>query len=240
MRLRSLHVYCHGLREREPSSFCPTKKGHLRTDKEVKTSLQWLHSVPCPVRMVANHWRWLKMLFTFLESKWQRHRNPGQTVVCTFPAGLRDPDTVHDVHTQCHIWLLLCPSVIVAKCPGTSYLKPQVPRNYVFSTSSEHNRANILLFPARVLVLYQSQALRCLGVVSRQCPPDTVITQNISLKKWQIANVLISLFCSWLPLILVTWNLAESTRFCGLWTFGGMDWQRYRQSWSFSCWKWEF
>lgn len=132
MRLRSLHAYWHGLREREPSSFRPTKKGHLRTDEEVKTSLQWLHSVPCLVRKVANHWRWLKMLFTFLESKWQRHRNPGQTVVCTFPAGLRDPNTIHDVHTQCHIWLLLCPSVIVAKCPGTSYLKPQVPRNYGF------------------------------------------------------------------------------------------------------------
>jgi len=42
--------------------------------------------------------------------------------------------------------------------------------------SSEHNSANILLFPARalVLLLYQSQAQRCRGVVPRQCPPDTV------------------------------------------------------------------
>lgn len=126
------------------------------------------------------------------------------------------------------------------KMPGHKLLKAPGTKKLRFSTSSEHNRANILLFPARVLVLYQSQALRCLGVVLRQCPPDTGITQNISLHKWQIANVLISLFCSWLPLILVTWNLAESTRFCDLWTFGGMDWQRYRQSWSFSCWKWEF
>lgn len=132
MRLHSFYVYWRRLRERERSSFCPTPKGHLRTDKEVKTSLQWLHLVPCLVRKVANHWRWLKMLLTFLESKRQRHRNSGQTVVCTFPAGLHDPDTVHDAHTQCHICLLLCPSVSVAKCPGTSYSKPQVPRNYGF------------------------------------------------------------------------------------------------------------
>ena len=107
-------------------------EGHLRTDKEVKTSLQWLHSVPCLVRKVASHQRWLQMLLTPSESKWQWHRNFGQTVVCTFPAGLRDPDTVHDTHTQCHICLLLCPSVMVAKRPGTSYSKPQVPTNYSF------------------------------------------------------------------------------------------------------------
>lgn len=128
------------------------------------------------------------------------------------------------------------------KMPGHKLLKAPGTKKSWFSMSSEHNRANILLFPARILVLllYHCQALCYRGVVLRQCCPDTVIVQIISLQKWQIGNVLNSLFCSWLPLILVTWNLAQSIHFRGLWTFGGMAWQTYRQSWSFFCWKWEF
>lgn len=116
------------------------------------------------------------------------------------------------------------------KMPGHRLLKALGTKKLWFSMSSEHNRANILLFPARVLVLllYQTQALRCPGVVLRQCPLDTVITQTTSLQKWQIGNVFNSLVCSWLSLMSVTWNLAQFIHFCGLWTFGGMDWQRYR------------
>lgn len=97
VRLHSLSTHWHELCQREWSLFCPTPKGHLRTDKEVKTSLQWLHSVPCWVRKTSSHWRWLKMFLTFLESKWQWHRNSGQTAACTVPAGIHDPDTIHCV-----------------------------------------------------------------------------------------------------------------------------------------------
>lgn len=106
-------------------------------------------------------------------------------------------------HTLCHICLL----VSICHCgrmPRHKPLKALGTKKLWFSKSNKLKLYK--LFPARVLflLLYQSQAPCCLGVVLRQCPPDTGVSQNISLQKQQIGNVLFSLFCSWLPLILVT------------------------------------
>lgn len=132
-------------------------------------------------------------------------------------------------HTLCHICLYLCPSVMVAKCPGTSYSKAQVPKKLWLSKSREHNSTNVL-FPATVLFLlvYQSLAPRCLSVVLRECPPDIDVIRIIRFQKRQTEKVLVSLFCNWLPLILVTWNLAQSIYFHDLWALGWMVWQRHR------------
>lgn len=127
-------------------------------------------------------------------------------------------------HTLCHICLHLCPSVMVAKCPGTSYSGPGTKKTLWLSKSSEHNGTNVP-FPARVLFLlvYQSLAPCCLSATLRECPPNTDVTQIIRFQKWQIGNVLISLFCNWLPLNLVTWNLVQSCPlpgFVGIWLDG--------------------